>query len=236
VNKLSNITTRIQWNGDSAVTIFFEEEAGEALTRYILSLTQEFKATFSEIIIEAIPAYQSLTLCFDALAIDTDSIEASLQHVLDKRFTDTSNSVASSLIDIPVCYQAEYAPDLQCLAEYCKLGQDEVIQLHTQPHYLVSMLGFLPGFLYLSGLVDQLHCPRKEIPSLTVSAGAVGIGGNQTGVYPVDSPGGWHIIGHTPAPIFNPVAKQAFIAQPLDRIRFVPIDIETFEQLQREQT
>lgn len=134
-----------------------------------------------------------------------------------------------------MCYQGAYAPDLESLAEYCNLSPADVIQQHTQNNYLVNMLGFLPGFLYLSGLADPLNCPRKEMPSLKISAGAVGIGGNQTGVYPVESPGGWHIIGQTPISIFSPAAKQPFIAQPLDKIRFVPIDIEKFQQLKRQQ-
>lgn len=241
MNKLSKLKTTIQWNGDSALTLFFDEEAGEGLTRHILSLAEEFKSTFSgstfpEILIETIPSYQSLTLCFDVLAIDTDSIEELIRQVVEKSITETTGKVTSKLIEIPVCYQGAYAPDLESLAEYCNLGTDEVIQLHTQNSYLVNMLGFLPGFLYLSGLADSLNCPRKESPSLKVSAGGVGIGGNQTGVYPVDSPGGWHIIGQTPISIFSPIAEQAFIARPLDKIRFVPIDVETFEQLKREQT
>jgi KipI family sensor histidine kinase inhibitor len=236
VNKLSNIKTTIQWNGDSALTLFFDKEAGEGLTRHILSLAEEFKSTFPKMIIEAIPAYQSLTLCFDAFAIETDTIEKSLRQVLEKGITETRKTVASRLIEIPVCYQGAYAPDLEGLAEHCNLNPSEVIQQHTQNTYLVNMLGFLPGFLYLGGLAEQLHCPRKESPSLKVSAGAVGIGGNQTGVYPVDSPGGWYIIGQTPISIFNPTAEQPFIAQPLDKIRFVPIDIEKFEQLKREQS
>ncbi len=239
MNKLPNIKTKIrwnaQWNGDSALTLFFAEEAGEGLTRHILSLAEAFKSTFPGMLIEAIPAYQSLTLCFDVLAIETDSIEKLIRQVIEKGITETTKAVASRLIEIPVCYQGAYAPDLESLAEYCNLSPDEVIQQHKQHNYLVNMLGFLPGFLYLSGLADQLHCPRKEIPSLKISAGAVGIGGNQTGIYPVESPGGWHIIGQTPISIFNPTAKQPFIAQPLDKIRFVSIDIETFEQLKREQ-
>jgi KipI family sensor histidine kinase inhibitor len=239
VNKLSALETKVQWNGDSALTLFFEAEAGEDLTRHILALVDVFKSTFPVMIVEAIPAYQSLTLCFDTLSIEPESIEASIRQVIDKGISDTKETVTSQsteIIEVPVCYQGAYAPDLNSLAAYCKLSTDEVIQQHTQNTYLVNMLGFLPGFLYLSGLDEPLHCPRKESPSLNVPAGAVGIGGNQTGVYPVASPGGWHIIGQTPLSIFDPSAKQPFIAQALDRIRFVPIDVETFEKIKSEQT
>ena len=241
MNKLSALETKLQWNGNSALTLFFNEEAGEGLTRYILALVDVFKSTFPAMIVEAIPAYQSLTLCFDTLSVESGSIElgsieASIRQVIEKGITYTKDTVASRQIEIPVCYQGAYAPDLKSLSAYCKLSTDEVIQQHTQKTYLVNMLGFLPGFLYLSGLDAALHCARKESPSLNVPAGAVGIGGNQTGVYPVASPGGWHIIGQTPLSIFDPTAKQPFIAQALDRIRFVPIDVETFEKLKREQT
>ena len=235
MNVLSNIKTSIKWNGDSAVTLFFDEAAGEDLTRYILSLAEEFKSSFPGMIIEAIPAYQSLTICFDVLAIETDTIDDALKQVVDNHIPNTTNAVVSRLIEIPVCYQGDYAPDLERLAEHCKLSPAEVIRQHTEKDYLVNMLGFLPGFLYLSGLSEQLHCPRKEVPSLKVVAGSVGIGGNQTGIYPVDSPGGWQIIGQTPVSIFSPAASEPFIAQALDKIRFVPIDIGKFEQMKSEQ-
>lgn len=231
----SKIKTDIQWNGDAALTLFFDGEASEALTRYILFLSEKFKSVFSNNLVEAIPAYQSLTLCFDVLAINTDNIESLLEKVIEESASETIETVDSRIIKIPVCYQEAYAPDMASLAERCNLSPDEVIQQHTQNEYLVNMLGFLPGFLYLSGLVDQLHCHRKKIPSLKVPAGAVGIGGNQTGIYPVESPGGWHIIGRTPISIFKPTARQPFIAQPLDKIRFVAIDDEEFERLKREQ-
>ena len=231
-----NIKTRIEWNGDSAVTLFFDEAVGEELTSHILSLAEAFKTAFPGMVSEAIPAYQSLTILFDVLAIETDSIDASIRQVVDNHIPETTRAVASRLIEIPVCYQNVYAPDMESLAEYCKMSPAEVIELHTQKDYLVNMLGFLPGFLYLSGLPEQLHCPRMDNPSLNIAAGAVGIGGNQTGIYPVDSPGGWHIIGQTPITIFKPGAVAPFIAQPLDKIRFVPIDIEMFERLKSEQT
>lgn len=236
MNVLRDIKTRIEWNGDSAVTLFFDEAVGEELTSHILSLAEEFKFSFPGIVSEAIPAYQSLTICFDALAIETNTIDESLRLVVDNPITKTTKKVASRLIEIPVCYQGDYAPDLKHVAEHCKLSPAEVIQQHTQKDYLVNMLGFLPGFLYLSGLSEQLHCPRKETPSLKIVAGSVGIGGNQTGIYPVDSPGGWHIIGQTPITIFKATTREPFIAQALDKIRFVAIDIEKFEQLKNEQT
>lgn len=230
---LSNSNTTLRWNGDSALTLFFDAEVSETLTLSILSLAEACSVNYSEALLEAIPAYQSLTLCFDFQAIEAETIEASISKIIDKGFDKITTN--SKVIEIPVCYHDTYAPDLVSLAEHCNLRVDDVIQQHTQTTYLVNMLGFLPGFLYLSGLPEHLHCPRKKTPSLQVPAGAVGIGGNQTGVYPVASPGGWHIIGQTPLSLFNPKAKQAFIAQPLDKIQFVPISVEEFKRLKQEE-
>ncbi len=236
MSKLTKIKTDVQWNGDAAVTLFFDVETSEALTRYILSIAEKFKTVFSEKLIDAIPAYQSLTLCFDILTIDVNTIEKILEQEMSNNIIEATSAVESKIIEIPVCYQEAYATDLINFSEQCNLSPDEIIRLHTQKDYLVNMLGFLPGFFYLSGLDEQLHCPRKEIPSLKVPAGAVGIGGNQTGVYPVESPGGWYIIGRTPISIFNPASKHPFIAQPLDKIRFVSINVDEFEQLMQEQS
>ena len=127
------------------------------------------------------------------------------------------------LIVIPVCYEEEFAPDLHHVATHCKLSKDALIEAHTRETYLVHMLGFLPGFLYLGGLNPHLYCPRKTTPATNINPGSVAIGGNQTGIYPVASPGGWHIIGRTPIALFCPEAKQPFIASALDKVNFVAI-------------
>ncbi|MGB1800608.1 MAG: 5-oxoprolinase subunit PxpB [Gammaproteobacteria bacterium] len=233
MNTASKIKTNFKWNGDAAITIFFDEHTGEELIKTIQSLAEVFRKTLPNELVDAIPAYQSLTLYLDILNTDVNSIEFSVKEIIEKHLREEIKSHKSNLIEIPVCYDEEYGTDLISLAEQCNLSIVEVIKLHTQEHYLVNMLGFLPGFLYLSGLNKQLHCPRKSIPSLKVPVGAVAIGGGQTGVYPVESPGGWHIIGQTPISIFNPKAENPFIAQPLDKIRFVSISREDYEQLSK---
>ena len=112
---------------------------------------------------------------------------------------------------------------------------DELISLHSSQIYWVNMLGFLPGFLYLSGLRKSLYCPRKETPSIKINAGSVGIGGEQTGIYPVASPGGWNIIGQTPLKVFIPSSNHPALANPLDRIKFNPITLDEFKQLQSDE-
>ena len=135
---------------------------------------------------------------------------------------------------IPVCYEANYGPDLAPLSDALKLKIDELIQLHSQTRYRLCFLGFLPGFLYLNGLNKRLHFPRKEKPQLKVSKGSVGIGGKQTGIYPNNSPGGWHLIGNTPIPLFDVKQRPPCFASPGDWIVFEPINEKTYRDIKKE--
>ncbi|WP_187174974.1 5-oxoprolinase subunit PxpB [Algoriphagus sp. AK58] len=131
--------------------------------------------------------------------------------------------------EIPVCYHEEFAPDLILLAEQKKLTPSQFIELHSCVLYRIHFFGFLPGFFYLNGLPEILHTPRKSVPILSVPRGSVAIGGGQTGIYPGESPGGWHIIGRTPISLFDPVTDPPVWAQPGDRIKFRAIRLEEFK-------
>ncbi len=233
MNTPVKIKTSFKWNGDAAITIFFNEQAGEELIRTIQFLSEVLRNTFSNELIDVVPAYQSLTLYLDVLNINIEAIELSIIETVERYLKEQIKPHKPNLIEIPVCYDEEYGTDLVGLGKHCDLSITEVIALHTQEDYLVNMLGFLPGFLYLSGLNEQLHCPRKSTPSSKVPAGAVAIGGGQTGIYPVESPGGWHIIGRTPISIFNPNTETPFIAKPLDKVRFFSISKEEYIQLRQ---
>jgi inhibitor of KinA len=134
---------------------------------------------------------------------------------------------------IPVCYDNKYAPDLLSLSKALKLEIDELIKIHTQTKYRIYFLGFLPGFLYLDGLDERLHFPRKVNPILNVPKGAVGIGGKQTGVYPNFSPGGWHLIGNTPISLFDIKQNPPCFASPGDWVSFTSIDQKTYNDLEK---
>ncbi len=134
---------------------------------------------------------------------------------------------------IPVCYEAKYAPDIALLAKALKLSIDELIQLHTKTRYRLYFIGFLPGFLYLGGLNKRLHHPRKEKPQLKVPKGSVGIGGKQTGIYPCNSPGGWHLIGNTPLNLFDITKQPPCFANSGDWISFEAIDQDTYKDLEK---
>ena len=226
------LSYKIVDNGDSGLTIIFSEPSGEHLTRKIIGLQQLIQNSFRDALLDIIPAYQSITLLFNLLGISKDEIKVKLSDILNSPI-DSSN-YQSKLIEVPVCYESKYALDLATLAKHCNMTEQQVIKIHTSQTYLVHMLGFLPGFLYLGGLSSQLYCSRKNNPATRIPAGSVGIGGEQTGIYPVESPGGWHIIGRTPLPMFAPTNDNPAIASPLDRIKFIAIEQSEFLELQKQ--
>jgi len=135
---------------------------------------------------------------------------------------------------IPVCYEKEYAPDLLAASQALGIDSKNLIEIHSQKSYHVNFIGFLPGFLYLSGLDERLQLSRKKKPNLFVPSGSVGIGGSQTGIYPQDSPGGWHVIGKTPIALFDPRNNPPCFASAGDMISFIPIDSKSFLKIKEQ--
>jgi len=177
------------------------------------------------------PGYASLLIDFDSLRLTHDELTAMIEQ--QGSAGDAPDRANEAVVIIPVCYDAEFGPDLADVARHGGLSVEEVIRLHTSPTYLVYFLGFTPGFVYLGGLPDALHTPRLTTPRVSIAAGSVGIAGSQTGIYPVDSPGGWRLIGRTPLRMFDPDVTPPTRLQPGDRMSFVAINRETFETLQR---
>jgi KipI family sensor histidine kinase inhibitor len=177
----------------------------------------------------AVPALDSVTIHFDPLQQSLDEV---VEHVrtwlLD---VQPSQSASQRHVEIPVCYEAEFALDLSDVAAAAGLSEAEVIRRHAEARYVVQFLGFAPGFPYLLGLPEELHTPRRATPRVRVPAGSVGIGGRQTGIYPQELPGGWNIIGRTPLTLFNPLADQPTLLQPGDTVRFVPVTVAEYRSL-----
>jgi KipI family sensor histidine kinase inhibitor len=217
---------RIEPNSEIGFTVIFDEPVSAALSQYIIGLADSFRAIWPVGTIETIPAYNSLTVL--SYSLDKSQCLDEMRRLISD--FESKGLKETKCIDVPVCYHKSLGIDLLSFADRVNLSVDEVIKRHSHPEYLVHMLGFLPGFLYLGGLDETLHCPRKLTPVTQVPAGSVGIGGSQTGVYPVASPAGWHILGQTPMQFFNPDAEQPFAVKPLDTIRFIPISLEDFNQ------
>jgi inhibitor of KinA len=229
IKSTSELDYKLVINGDTGITILFNQPMSEALSRRIVGLAKICDKQFPEQLTQVIPAYQSLTLCYLPNKISYQSLISQLELLLEE--PDSSDNTVSQKIVIPVCYAKEFAPDLQSLSQITKLSEQEIIRKHTDGEYLVHMLGFSPGFLYLGGLSAALTCPRKATPDLRVPAGSVGIGGAQTGIYPQNSPGGWQIIGRTPISLFDVEQQQTCIAQPLDTVIFEEISVTQFHHL-----
>ncbi|WP_188374758.1 5-oxoprolinase subunit PxpB [Winogradskyella haliclonae] len=144
---------------------------------------------------------------------------------------ESQSALKLKLWEVPVCYDDEFGIDLELLSTTKSLAKSEIIQRHSQQIYTVFFIGFLPGFLYLGGLDESLCFDRKSTPNLDVKKGAVGIGGNQTGIYPQNSPGGWHIIGNSPVSFFNPKKENPCFAKAGDKIKFMPVSMEEYHSI-----
>ncbi|WP_087690229.1 5-oxoprolinase subunit PxpB [Pandoraea sp. PE-S2R-1] len=166
---------------------------------------------------EVVPGMNNLTLLFDPLATDQGALGERLREAWQ---TQPPAGEVGRDIEIPVHYGGEHGPDLHDVAKHARLQPKTVVQRHTAPEYVVYFLGFQPGFPYLGGLDESIAMPRRAEPRLAVPAGSVGIGGSQTGVYPLTSPGGWQIIGHTASALFDPAATPPALLAPGDRVRF----------------
>jgi inhibitor of KinA len=203
-----------------------------AVIHQLASELRQQAVTFG--IVDIVPAYSSLLV-----TCQTEIQRLTLQDViaqpadcsdLVQNLNEQSSDKPPHLIEIPVCYDPCLGPDLESLAATKSLTIEALITLHAQPEYLVCMLGFVPGFMYLSGLNERLLAPRREKPRTNVAAGSVAIGANQTGIYPFDMPGGWHIIGRTPIKLNDIDSMQFGVARPMDKIKFVPISLAEFNR------
>jgi inhibitor of KinA len=177
------------------------------------------------------PAYCSLLIKFDALRFDHAYLESILRGYLGR--LQEVQLPQERQVEIPVCYGGEFGPDLEDVAALHGIKPAQVIELHSAVTYLVFFFGFVPGFAYLGGLPEALATPRLEAPRRSVPPGSVGIGGNQTGIYPFATPGGWRLIGRTPFAMFRPDRNGMCMLSIGDRVRFVPIRRDRFMALER---
>lgn len=228
---------RIVLNGDSAVCVEFGNEISIEVNNKVSSfqkiIEEEMSAGHLKGVVETIPAFCSIMICYDPEVIWYEDLEASLRGLLDRDLPAAAGG-SRRLVEIPVCYGGELGPDLKDVAEHAGITEEEVIKLHSGRNYLIYMMGFLPGFAYLGGLDSRLEIPRLPSPRARIPSGSVGIGGKQTGIYPIDSPGGWRIIGKTPVRPFRLRRKNPLLYQTGDYIRFVPVSRGEYEQIKRD--
>jgi inhibitor of KinA len=185
--------------------------------------------------VDLVPAFVSIVVHYDLLAASRDGDASPHQRMVDflrRRLErlDPGELGAPRTIEIPVCYGGDLGPDIGDVAHAHGLTPEEVIRLHAGADYLVYMIGFMPGFAYLGGLPERIATPRRKTPRTAVPAGTVGIGGRQTGVYPLVSPGGWSLIGRTPVKIFDIARDEPTLLATGDRVRFRPISRAEFDE------
>lgn len=215
--------------GDSAVLVQFGDRISPEINRRIAATIKLIKEQKIEGILDMVPAFCSLSINYDMRIMDYATLEKRLKKLVKMEVAD--DIACKRVVEIPVCYGGEYGPDLEYVAERAKLSVEEVIRIHSSKEYLIYMLGFMPGFCYLGGLEECLHTPRLANPRVKIPAGSVGIGGAQTGVYPLDSPGGWQLLGQTPVKVYDPSKEEPIVYQAGDYIRFVPITVEQFNEI-----
>jgi KipI family sensor histidine kinase inhibitor len=215
---------------DSSLLVVFGNAISPAFHEQVIGLFHSFHTWRDPRIRNLHPGYASLLIDFDPLRLTHDELISVIQ-----RFALGGSAVTrrADVVTIPVCYHVEFGPDLPEVSQQAGLPVEEIVRLHASPTYLVYFLGFSPGFAYLGGLPEVLRVPRLATPRTSVVGGSVGIAGSQTGIYPVDSPGGWRLIGRTPLRMFDPEAPPPTRLQPGDRMKFAPIDRATFEDIQR---
>ncbi|WLR54188.1 5-oxoprolinase subunit PxpB [Mesobacillus subterraneus] len=212
--------------GDLAVVLSFGNEINEKTNGRIQLFVSKLEKEKIKGIVEWVPAYTSLTIYYQPDVIAYDDLKAELERV---NLSPVKSKTDRPLVyEIPVCYGGEWGQDLAYVADYHGLDEQEVINLHANREYLIYMMGFMPGFPYLGGLPETLAVPRLDQPRQNVMPGAVGIGGNQTGIYPADVPSGWRIIGTTPVTLFSPEKEEPFFFSSGHYIKFVPISEEQF--------
>ncbi len=228
--------------GDSAVVLHvrdtFDDAPNETLDQ-VLGYSDFLRRAELPGVVEVAPAYTTVTLFYDparavAAGADPESvfewIAARVQTAIANGHIRLKRSRGSA-IEIPTCYDPKFAVDLDEVSHHVGMSPDQVIEMHSASAYRVNCIGFTPGFPYLSGLPPELAVPRRPVPRKHVPAGSVAIGGNQTGIYPITSPGGWNVIGRTPLKLFTPDKNPPVLLCAGDEVRFRRISLDQFQEL-----
>ena len=222
--------------GDSALVLDFGNIIDTAVNNYVLHLFNHFKTKKIPGLLDIVPAYSSLSFHYNVFAVRQSAstnhtafeiIKQTIEKELGQNFL--KETIPQRKISIPVCYSSDFAPDIEFIALEKNISLEKIIQLHTEQVYTIYMIGFLPGFPYMGEVHESIAVPRKNEPRASVPAGSVGITGKQTGIYPLESPGGWQIIGRTPLKIFDKEKNDPVLLQPGDEIRFYPISEDEYK-------
>lgn len=215
--------------GDNGLVIKFKDEISESINKRIRAFCLSIEKERITSIIEIIPTYTSILVIYDPLQISYHELNSMLKEIENK--VTINELPEAEIIHIPVLYGGDYGCDLANVAKHNSLTEEEVISIHSSSKYLIYMLGFTPGFPYLGGMSEKIATPRLDIPRQKIPSGSVGIAGKQTGIYPIDSPGGWQLIGRTPVKLFDPARNPAVLLKAGQYIHFEPITEARYHEI-----
>lgn len=217
-------------SGECGMVVELGSIIDAGLNRMVHILTQNILDRTDIPVKEIIPTYRSLLIFFNPLEISRNELKSSILDLL-RSMPEVERTIVHRKVNIPVLYGGSFGPDLDFVAGFNKISPEEVVKIHSETIYRVYMLGFMPGFPYLGGLSSMINAPRLESPRKKIPAGSVGIAGSQTGIYSLESPGGWRIIGRTPLSLFNPLSKHPFLFSPGDEVSIKNIDMKEFNTI-----
>lgn len=225
--------------GDNALMVELGDVIDESTHERVQKAWRALVAAPLPGVLEVVPAYTTVTAFYDpVLAVQAGAPAQAIADWLGAQLLERiahppkMEKFKGRTVEVPVCYEMEYGLDLEFVAKYAKLTPADVIKLHCKPEYLVYLVGFAPGFPYLGGLPKALQVPRRSKPRMVVPPGSVGIGGAQTGIYPLATPGGWNLIGRTPLQLFQPAANPPVLLRAGDRVKFRAITKAEFAQME----
>jgi 5-oxoprolinase (ATP-hydrolysing) subunit B len=221
---------RILPSGDSALTVEFSRKIDDAANQRVLALDRTLASENVRGVTETVPTYRSLLVHYDPMVIGFDGLAEKLVSLAQRPAPGSTNRRRWR---IPVVYGGEHGIDLEDVAKALRTTPDDIVARHVAGHYRVAMIGFTPGWSYLSGLEESLHLPRRQNPRVLTPAGTVSIGGVQTGVQCLAGPSGWHLLGRTPVRTYQLHREPTFLLEPGDDVTFSPVDARTFEEQDR---
>ncbi len=227
------LTPLFRTAGDCGLLMEFGDAIDPGINQRIRAMASMLAAEPVPGIKEVIPTYCAVIVIYDPCV----TAPATLKPILTRmnQGLEATALAQPDTVELPVCYHPTLGPDLNAVAEIHNLTPEKVIEIHTRPLYPIYMIGFTPGFPYLGGLAKQLHTPRLDSPRKRVPWGSVGIANNQTGIYPIESPGGWQLIGRCPIRLFDPARKDPILLKAGDLLKFRAIDLDEFQEIKGRQ-